>query len=414
MSFAAGEAAARRPSLSATLAICTASQALATSSILALAAITPIVARSLSIYSYWIGYQVSLIYFAGIFASAVSGSLIKRWGAARVGQIGLLCAAFGLLGLATGKVPAMIVSSLLLGVGYACNNPSSSHMLQRLAPSRLRNVIFSIKQAGVPLGGVLAALSMPPLSEAVGWQWALIIAAIPCLVLGMTFGLLREWWDDDRKPQTLVGVGAVWEGQKRVWARSDLRLVSMLGMLYAAVQLSVSAFTVTMLVSELGWTTVQAGAVAAAVQVCGAIGRVVWGVVADLLGAGFLVLALLGLMIGLCCIALLWSHGLTVRADIAILCVLGASAIGWNGVMLAETARLSALSAAAGSGTLTGDVMVYTFIGVVIGPSAFAFAYGHIGSYTISFALFSIPALVGGVIALWGHLRSQSLVRRRS
>jgi nitrate/nitrite transporter NarK len=152
---------------------------------------------------------------------------------------------------------------------------------------------------------------------------------------------------------------------------------------------------------------VQAGAAAAAVQVCGAIGRVVWGIVADVLRAGFLVLAFLGLMAAACCILLLWSHAMRPEAEITILCALGASAIGWNGVMLAETARLSSLQFRGGSGTLTGDVMVYTFIGVVIGPSLFAVAYAHIGNYASTFALFSIPTLLGAGLALWAHLHPE-------
>jgi MFS family permease len=397
----------RKPSLSATLAICTAGQAFSTWSILSLAAITPIVAHSLSIPSYLIGYQVSLIYFAGIFGSAVSGSLVKRWGAARIGQIGLVCAAAGLVGLASGNVWVMVLASLVLGLGYACNNPCSSHMLHRITPARQRNIIFSIKQAGVPAGGVIAALAMPPLSLLIGWQWALVAAAVPCFALGMTFGLFRDWWDDDRKPETPIGAGAVWDGQRRVWSRPGLAIVSLLGLLYAGIQLSVSAFAVTMLVSDLGWSPVQAGAAAAAVQICGAIGRVVWGLVADVLHAGFLVLAFLGLMTATCCILLLWSHAMRAEAELVILCAMGASAIGWNGVMLAETARLSSLQSRGGSGTLTGDVMVYTFIGVVIGPSVFALAYAHIGSYASTFALFSIPTLLGAGLALWAHLHPE-------
>jgi MFS family permease len=398
----------QRPSLGATLSICTASQILATSSVLGLTTISPIVAAKLSIHTYWIGYQVSLIYFSGIFASSVAGSLVKRWGAARLNQIALLCAAGGMLGLATGSLPIMIAGSLLIGIGYAFNNPCSSHMLHRQTPPRLRNIIFSIKQAGVPAGGVLAALAIPPLTEAFGFHIALALSAIPCLLLGMLFGILRDWWDDDRKSETPVGGRAIWAGQVLIWSRPSLRAISLLGFFYSAIQLSVSAFTVAMLVTDLGWTPIRAGGVAAVVQVCGAVGRISWGIVADVLGAGFLVLSGLGMASGLCCILILWSGSMAIGAEIAILCVLGACAVGWNGVMLAETARLSSQVSGGGSGTMTGDVMVYTFIGVVIGPSIFASLYAFLGSYAESFAWFSIPAMAGAVLAAWAHKRSVS------
>jgi MFS family permease len=407
MSFPAVYAVAHKPSLGATLSICTASQVLATSSVLGLATISPIVAAKLSIPTYLIGYQVSLIYFAGIFASSVSGSLVKRWGAARLNQIALFCAAGGMLGLATGLIWIMIAGSLLIGIGYAFNNPCSSHMLHRQAPARLRNIIFSIKQAGVPAGGVLAALAIPPLTESFGFRIALALSAIPCLLLGMLFGILRDWWDDDRKPETRIGGRAIWAGQKLIWSRPDMRAISLLGFFYSAVQLCVSAFTVTMLVADFGWTPVQAGGVAAIVQICGAVGRVLWGVVADIMQAGFLVLSGLGVVTGLCCILLLWSGEVSIGAEVALLCVLGACAVGWNGVMLAETARITS-KASGGSGTMTGDVMVYTFIGVVFGPSIFALLCSHLSSYAESFAWFSLPAIAGGLLAAWAYRRSAS------
>src|ERR1700733_13669705 len=129
----------RRPGLPGTLAICTASQVLATAAILSLAGIAPLVARDLSIEPHWIGYQISLIYFAGIFASAIAGGLVKRRGAAALNAIALICAGVGVLGLASGVLWLMAVSSMLLGVGYAFNNPCSSHMLNKVTPPRLRN-----------------------------------------------------------------------------------------------------------------------------------------------------------------------------------------------------------------------------------------------------------------------------------
>jgi hypothetical protein len=118
-------------------------------------------------------------------------------------------------------------------------------------------------------------------------------------VAGHVVGILRDWWDDDRKPETRVGGRAIWAGQVLIWSRPSLRAISLLCFFYSEIQLSVSAFTVAMLVTDLGWTPIRAGGVAAVVQVCGAVGRISWGIVADVLGAGFLVLSGLGVASGL-------------------------------------------------------------------------------------------------------------------
>jgi hypothetical protein len=47
-----------------------------------------------------------------------------------------------------------------------------------------------------------------------------------------------------------------------------------------------------------------------------------------------------------------------------------------------------------------GGSLVYTFLGVVIGPSAFATLYGAVGSYGVAFLLMSVVALAGATMVL--------------
>ena len=67
---------------------------------------------------------------------------------------------------------------------------------------------------------------------------------------------------------------------------------------------------------------------AGAVQVCGAVGRILWGVVADVTQAGFLLLSALGATTGLCYILLLSRGWMPVGIEVALLCILGACAVG--------------------------------------------------------------------------------------
>ena len=67
-----------------------------------------------------------------------------------------------------------------LGFGLA-PNPAGSEVLTRLTPPAHRNLVFSIKQAGVPLGGVLGGLAIPPLIEVMGWRLAAVVIAAVCI-----------------------------------------------------------------------------------------------------------------------------------------------------------------------------------------------------------------------------------------
>jgi len=396
-SFTAAERPVTRSAgLGSALALTTASQVAATASVLALTTIPTLVAASLGLAPHLIGYQVSLIYASGIAFSMMAGSMVKRWGAGRVGQLALLAAAFGFAGLASGHLAGMALASVLIGVGYALNNPSSSHILSRLAPARRRNLIFSVKQAGVPVGGMLAALILPPLAERIGWQAALAVFAVPGLVLALLYQGVRPSWDTDRDASVPVGRG-IWRGQRIVLGDPALRTLALLGLLYAALQLSVSTFTVAMLVGQFGWSPLSAASVAAGLQLSGAVGRIAWGLIADRLGSGFLVLALIGVLTALA-LLLLPLTGQMPALGIAALWLAGFTGNGWNGVLLARTAEASP-----GKGTLTGEVLTYTFIGVMIGPAAFSALYEASGSFTATFRLFALLGLIGAAMCLQRH-----------
>jgi len=182
MIAAAPPAARHASSLAQTLAAATLIQIVATAGVLALTAIAPTVAADLGIGSYWIGYQISLIYASGMFSSAIAGTLVQRFGPIRIEQVALICFVIGFAGIATANIPLIVVASLFIGIGYGLNNPASSEMLSRVTPHAKRNVVFSLKQSGVPLGGILASFAFPFLSRYVDWHLALLIGALAPLL----------------------------------------------------------------------------------------------------------------------------------------------------------------------------------------------------------------------------------------
>lgn len=92
------------PPLRTALALTTFSQISATSSVLALTTIPTIAAAALGVAPHLIGYQVSLIYASGVLFSMIASGLVDRWGAGRVGQLALIGAGLGFLGMATGTM----------------------------------------------------------------------------------------------------------------------------------------------------------------------------------------------------------------------------------------------------------------------------------------------------------------------
>jgi len=297
--------------------------------------------------------------------------------------------------VSTGHLGLMVLGSAGLGVAYGLNNPASSEILGPLVRGR-RNLIFSIKQAGVPLGAVLANLAMPALVLAYGdWRPAVLTATAVAWVMFLALARLLI-----TEPQTKPKARAreilpiLIDDQRQILRRPDQRALAFIGGLYSASQLMVTAFAVLTLI-EAGWQPVTAGVIGAAMQAMGALGRVSWGLVADRFGC-FQVLSLIGLVIAALSCGVMAIAGLPVALQAAVFVLLGFVASGWNGVMLAGIAQ----GAAPGRvGSNTGAALVYTFIGVIIGPSVFAAAYGWVGSYPVCFALVTLMGLTGAILA---------------
>lgn len=120
-------------------------------------------ADGIGVSATWIGVYVSLTYLSGMLSAVLCGPFILRYGAIRISQICLLIAAASLTLLTTSTLPLAILSALIMGIAYGPTTPASSHILSAQTPPKLMPLVFSLKQTGVPLGGMLAGAIVPPL-----------------------------------------------------------------------------------------------------------------------------------------------------------------------------------------------------------------------------------------------------------
>jgi sugar phosphate permease len=216
---------------------------------------------------------------------------------------------------------------------------------------------------------------------------------------------LRAGLDDDRDPSVKPSlVTSVVLPLKLIFGHRSLKALSYMSFLFAICQMSLMAYLVTFLFEDLGWSLVAAGVALTVTQAAGVGGRIVWGYVAD---------RWLGAVMMLIVITVLLAVGAVgtafLRADtspwilFAVLIVFGASAIGWNGVYLAEIARQAPKGQAS---VATGGTLCITFLGVVLGPPFFGLVAGSVHSYGLSYGFLLIPTVV--IFILLMRLRSGS------
>ncbi|WP_341911521.1 MFS transporter [Ferrovibrio terrae] len=377
------------------LAATTGTQSVTTLCALALSAVAPKAAAELGTGPGLAGYQVSLVYAGAVVTSLIGGGFVRRLGAGRTSQMALWLAAFGCLISAWGTLQTLVLGALVIGLGYGCTNPAASHLLSRTRSGAHMNLIFSIKQCGVPIGGMLAGLLIPPITLAFNWQMGLAFCALLGFGLSLLLQRARQAWDVDRLPDAPLLLSPL-AGLHVVWRHPILRWLALCSFAYSAVQLSLTGLLVTYLVTEVGLHLVLAGTLLALAQTAGAFGRLAWGWLADRLKSGSKVLILNGVVAMLAAIltALIdasWPLSLTG----ATVMLFGFCAIGWNGVFMAVIARQAPPQSI---GLATGATLSITFAGVVIGPSSFAFMHDALGlSYADGYLLMAFVTLIGAL-----------------
>jgi len=365
------------------LAVTLTIQALVSVAALTLPVLAPAVAPALGVSPALVGVYLAIVYVGATLSTLGGGSAVTRFGALRVSQAGLVLCAAGLALSALAVLPAVAVGAFLIGLGYGPITPASSHLLSRTTPPERLALMFSVKQTGVPLGGVVAGAVVPGLTLAVGWQAALLLIALTCLACAFAAQPLRPELDVDRDPTAPLALSNLARTLGLVLRHPVLRLLAACSFVFSLTQNSLSGYLVTYLEDAMAYGLVAAGAALAVAQLGGVAGRILWGWIADRWLGAQLMLAGLALMMGVSAAATaLLQTSMPAALVSLVLIVFGASAIGWNGVFLAEVAR----QAPPGQASLaTGGTLAFTFLGVVIGPPIFGAASAWSGTYRTGF-----------------------------
>lgn len=366
--------------------------------------LAPVVSGMVGAGDELVGHLAALS-IAGSMAFMLAGTpIIRRLGSIRSLQLGTLVAGLGVLLLLSPGYAGVIAATVLMGVGYGPSSPAGSDVLQRFAPARHRSLIFSIRQAGVPLSGVAAALLLPRLYEGLGWG-AVILSSLALALLGIAaVEPLRARIDAPRDRTARVTFGSLLAPAnllapaRAVAATPGLGMVALAGACLAIGHGCWFAYLVTYLHQHLRLSLVDAGLAFAVMQGTGVVGRVLLGWLSDRLRSGSVVLGSIAVL------SAATSVGLVAAGDriglggaSAIAALAGITVGSWNGVQIAEIARRAPRETIAASAS---GATILVFAGFLIGPAAFAVILDLTGSFAACFLATAAATLTGGLLVL--------------
>jgi MFS family permease len=144
----------------------------------------------LGLFRSQLGSLTSLVFVGAALSSRPAGRLTATAGVPSVLAASLAVFAAGVAAAAPPGAAVLMAAVLVAGVGYGGINPPTNVAIAGQLAGRI-GFFLSVKQSGVPLGGLLASVALPALAAAAGWRVALAVTAAVALAVAEATPLVR-------------------------------------------------------------------------------------------------------------------------------------------------------------------------------------------------------------------------------
>src|SRR5579872_7511359 len=307
---------------------------------------------------------------------ALGGAAVDRFGERNVTIFAgtTICASLVIAAIVP-SYPWLVAWMFVTGLTYATVTPAGGRAILTWF-QRDRGFAMSIRQMGVPVGGVLGGILMPLLAVHFDYQVALAGGGLLALILTSGSALFYRDPEGHDYPPTrlrhvLGGMGMIARDPRTITFTTACALL-------AIVQQVMNGFLALTATTRAHTSITLAATVFITAQSASILGRVFWGRTSDVVFGGDRVMP----VILMCLLSSVAAVGLafTSRGHLVVLfasaMVLGFAGAGWNGLFSAAMAEIGGTRFA---GSAIGVGLTAIFFSGAIGPwlyGAFADAYG--------------------------------------
>lgn len=370
-----------------------------------LAAIAPLLRSYFGLTLTQAGVVLGATGIGAVFTLLPWGLLADRIGERAVMASGLAgsAAALGAAAAVHSFWPLVLLLALAGASGSSVNAASGRAVMGWFRPDE-RGLALGIRQTAIPIGGAIAAVTLPWLASTWGVPWAFVALACGCVVGSLAGAIwLRE---PPREPVPLAEQ-----------ARDPLRdhamwLLSLGSWFYLVAQISTMTFVVLFLHVHRGVSTRHAGYVLAVIQLLAVGARIGAGRWSDRVGSRLRPLFLLGLALTGTMAAATAVVDAPLAFVVPVFVVAGVLGLSWNGLSFTAAAETAGTSR---SGAAIGFQQTVLGVGVAVVPIMFAATANHV-SWRSAYLLATICSAVGALLigALSGARRAAAPSRGRS
>ncbi|MEW9547506.1 MFS transporter [Nonomuraea sp. NPDC050783] len=381
--------------------------------------------QELGVSAAQLGLLLSAAQLVPLVGLLVAGELLDRYDERWVVGAGALVVAASLgVGSQAPGYPALLLVLLVVGAGYSTIQPGGSKSVASWFGASQRGLAMGVRQAGLPLGGVLAAAALPALAEVAGWRATLAAGALVAFLGAVAFmsfcrrpplpppgasgsrptartphgnqPTARAPHGNQPAARRLHGRAEVVRGRWGLLREPVMVKILVSGMVLVSVHSGIGVLTVLHL---HGAASVGAGAAALvfmAVQGAGAAGRVCLAAWSDRsrFGRYACVLACLAAVTA-GAVALMTPAGRSPVVACLLFLWLGFFGIGWYGPWVAYLAE----SAPPGrTGFALGSAMAVNQVAIVLAPPALGLVTDLTGGFATAWGLLGLMAATALVL----------------
>lgn len=340
------------------------------------------------------GAQVGLLVTASSFAPILSlllvGDLLDRKPERSIILFGAGTMALSLVAAAWGSsYPLMLAGLFFVGIGYSTVQPGGSRSVSTWFRDTQRGTAMGIRQAGLPLGGALAAAMLPHLTSTHGYRAAFLCCALVAISGGLLFWRLYRPPDIEIKTagKTPLRLADALGVLRRAW----MRRIVIAGAAMVSAQYAIVVYLMLFLRDRHGLRLEEGAILLIVVQAFGAAGRIALSMWTDLRAPDDRFRTVRTSMLATCAgLAVLWvmPQGTPLWAWMPLAAWLGFFALGWYGPWVttiadsAETERV---------GLALGVAMTANQVAIISVPPMLGALYDHARGF----------GLVWGLVIAW-------------
>jgi MFS transporter, ACS family, hexuronate transporter len=287
------------------------------------------------------------------------------------------------------------------GLGYGAMHPVTNRGIIHWFQQTQRGFAMGIKQTGITTGSALAGLVLLPLSAMYGWRHVVAVACLLLIIGGVVSFTLYHDSIKESTNQINENRSSFFHSIQHMMKNKPLMLVSISAMGLSGSQLCLVTYIVIYCYEYLHISLFLSGVLLVISEVCGSIGRIVWGVISDRLfkGKRVIILMIISGIAGISSMTLAFLPPFTAfEVMIPVTMVFGFAISGFNAIWMNVASEVVDTKF---SGLSSGFSITLGSLGVITLPPLFGFIVDFFGSFTAGwFMIVGVMIIVFALLLL--------------